>query len=133
MAYIDKEYYKEIFKGKEIPDDVFGRIAEIASDVIDDVVNKPIDSTVKESAEVKKATAYQAELLYEQGGVNVVTGLVSAFSGGSESLGGYSVSGGNGNYPTKNGIPVSPLAIAQLRKAGLMSRWLFSRASEDGV
>lgn len=127
MAYIDKEYYKQ-FGGSNIPDN-FERIAEIASDIIDTISVRPIDSNNTEQyALVQKATAYQVEMLNEQGGIDSIVGFASSTSVSSESLGTYSVTN-NSNTQTSiktiNGIPVSTMALSLLKKAGLMSRWAY--------
>lgn len=131
MAYIDKAYYDSTFKGTHIPDDEFPRLAEIASDVIASVATVEIDKNAAKTDNVKKATAYEVEMLYHQGGIDAVLGFAEGTAIGSESLGGYSVSntGNNGSqviFRTKDGIPVSSLAIALLKKAGLMCRWAYA-------
>lgn len=136
MAYIDYEYYTDTFGGTAIEETGFGRLAEIASDVIDGVAVisfKFDDLTEEQQALVKKAVAYEIETLDSQGGVDAIVGM-SAQSINSEQLGDYHVTGGStaatsvntGNIPYKDGIPISPLAIMMLRKAGLMSRWAFA-------
>lgn len=136
MAYIDYDYYTELFGSTEITQTEFVRLAQIASDVIDSVVVISFvfaDLSEDNQTLVKKAVAYEAELLDSQGGVNAIVGM-SAQSINSEQLGDYHVSGGStaansvntGNVPYIDGIPVSPLAISLLRKAGLMNRWAFT-------
>ena len=131
MAYIDKTFYDTVLMGTEIPASEFDRLAEIASDVIYDVcVLKPeaedlIDETFK------KAVAYQVEMLYLQGGVDAIVGASEAAqASGSESLGDYSTSGGTARQEAvlvSNGIPVSSMAVALLRRLGLTSRWVYAR------
>lgn len=129
MAYIDIDYYSN-FGGNEIPEKEFTRIAEIASDIIDSIVIGQIDKENEEQfALIQKATAYQAEMLYEQGGVDSIVGYAGSISFSSESLGGYSISNGNGTQTqikTKDGLPISALVLALLKKAGLMKRWAYS-------
>lgn len=127
MAFIDAAYYKDEFKGNAIPESKFDRLAELASDVIDGLITVDMtDEEKKASVNVKKATAYQLEFLYEHGGVNAVLGY-SDVDVQSESLGDYSVStGGSASIAkTSDGIPVSPLALQFLRKDGLMCRWMY--------
>lgn len=131
MAYIDEGYYKGIFKGTEIPEGEFPRLAEIASDVIDSIVTIEIDEDTAKTDNVKKATAYEVEMIYQQGGVDAVIGFASGLAIGSESLGGYSISTTENNgsqviMRTKDGIPVSSLTISLLKKAGLMCRWAYA-------
>lgn len=141
MAYIDYDYYTVVFGGSVIEKDEFGRLSEIASDVIDEVavVSFDINDLDQQKLElVKKATAYEVEVLYSQGGVDASLGL-SIQSINSESLGDYSVSRGStaqssakiGQMPSVLGVPVSPLAVSSLRKSGLMARWAFSGFYED--
>lgn len=136
MAYIDKTFYDDTFHGTEIPEGEFDRLADIASDVVYGIcIIKPeaedlIDETFK------KAVAYQVELLYRQGGLDAVVGFSEAScSGGSESLGDYSISEGNARQEavkTYNGIPVSSMALMLLRRLGLMARWAYARRCRHG-
>ena len=131
MAYITKDFYDNTFCGTSIPEVEFKKLADIASDVIYDVcIIKPDEDSVYEDA-FKKAVCYQAEMLYLQGGIDAIVGFSeSSQASGSESLGDYSVggavSGSQANFNTLGGIPVSKLAIGQLRKLGLMSRWAYA-------
>lgn len=130
MAYIDKAFYDTVLKGTEILDNEFDRLAEIASDVVYDVcILKPDEEDLKDEA-FKKAVAYQVEMLYLQGGVDAIVGASEAAqAGGSESLGDYSTSSGTTGHAavlTCNGIPVSSMAVALLRRLGLMARWAYA-------
>lgn len=132
MPTIDKAYYTGTFKGKEIPDSEFDRLADIASDVIHDICRVKPNETDLVDDRYKKAVAYQVEFLYEQGGVDAIMGRSeAALAGISESLGSYSVSAKSGTQEgrvaTKDGIPVSSMAMMQLRRMGLMSRWALAR------
>ena len=128
---IDKTYYAS-FGGDAIPDTEFKRLVDVASDIIYDVCRvKPSDTDQANDCS-KKAVAYQVEYLREQGGIEAIVGRSElSMAGASESLGDYSISYGSGsagsNPATLQGIPVSPLALAQLRRMGLMSRWAFAR------
>lgn len=130
MAYIDKAFYDETFKGREIPEEEFDRLADIASDVVYETsIIKPLpDDLMNET--FKKAVCYQVEMLYEQGGVDAVLGFSEAvIASGSESLGDYSVSGNQvygSMIRTVNGIPVSPMTIMLLKRLGMMLRWAFT-------
>lgn len=130
MSYITKDFYLNTFCGREIPDSEFERLADIASDLIYDVCNiKPNSKDIADHA-FKKAVCYMTEMLYEQGGVDAIVGFSEANqASGSESLGDYSVgAGGNAgaNAYSIGGIPISSLAIGQLRRLGLMSRWAYA-------
>lgn len=141
MAYIDREYYIKTFKGKDIPDNEFERLADIASDVINSICTIEIDEETAVSEEVKKATAYETELLFLQGGIDTIVGKAESTSISSESLGDYSVSYNTGNetqplIKTKDGIPVSSLSTSLLKSKGLMCRWAYAKFAkkryEDG-
>ena len=141
MAYIDREYYIKTFKGKDIPDNEFERLADIASDVINSICTIEIDEETAVSDEVKKATAYETELLFLQGGIDTIVGKAESTSISSESLGDYSVSYNTGNetqplIKTKDGIPVSSLSTSLLKSKGLMCRWAYAKLKkkryEDG-
>lgn len=136
MAYIDKTFYESSFHGITIPMEEFDRLADIASDVVYGIcIIKPEDEDLIDET-FKKAVAYQVELLYRQGGVDAVVGFSEAsYSGGSESLGDYSISGGNARQEavkTYNGIPVSSMTLMLLRKLGLMARWAYARRCQRG-
>ena len=130
MAFIDAAYYENEFKGNNVPSNKFERLAELASDVIDGLITVEMTYEEKQaSANVKKATAYQLEYMYEHGGVDVVLGY-SDLDIASESLGDYSFSTKSGSTEfttrTSDGIPVSSLALMYLRKDGLMCRWMYA-------
>lgn len=136
MVYIDKTFYDDTFHGVAIPDDEFDRLADIASDVVYGIcIIKPeADDLVGET--FKKAVAYQTEQLYKQGGVDAIVGFSEASSsGGSESLGDYSITEGSARHEavkTYNGIPVSAMTLLLLRKAGLMHRWAYAWRERNG-
>ena len=129
MAFIDAAYYTDEFKGTSIPESKFDRLAELASDVIDGLITVEMTLAEKQaSANVKKATAYQLEFMYEHGGIDTILGY-SDVGVTHESLGDYSVSNASGRAAftrTSDGIPVSPLALSYLRKDGLMCRWMYA-------
>ena len=131
MAYIDYSYYSETFHGSRIRPSDFERLAEVASDIIDTVCTRAItESTDMEL--VKKAVAYQVEHLHGQGGMDAITGSATVSQITSESLDDYSISTGQNESAKSemyslNGIPVSALAIAMLKRAGLIgSRWVYA-------
>lgn len=133
MAYITKAYYFDTFRGISIEESQFDRLAQTASDVIDAIVLIPIDPDKHDMDSVAKATAYQMEMLVAQGGIEAVVGL-SSQGITSEQLGDYHVSGSAAGTsgdsaaapPSFQGIPISPITLAILRKAGLMQRWLYA-------
>lgn len=133
MAYIDYAYYSNTFKGILVSADDLPRLADRASDIIDALVSKPVPLVNGEADDnVKKATAYQVEVLAAQGGEDAVTGYASGLVG-SESLGNHSISVNSGSnatgivsIPSMGGIPVSQLALQKLSAAGLRSRWAYA-------
>lgn len=135
MAYIDEAYYTETFHGTSLPEGLFERLADIASDVIDAVVHKPVPLTDgKAPDDVKKATAYEVECLYAQGGIDAIVGFATGITAQTETLGNYSVGrgtmavqGSSVSIPSIEGLPVSRMTIAMLSQAGLMSRWAYDR------
>lgn len=130
MAYIDKSFYDEAFCGVAMPDDEFRRLAEIASDIVYNACNQKPEAADLVDETFKKAVCYQVELLYQQGGADAIVGFSeSSQTGGSESLGDYSVSAGTTAQEavkTLGGIPVSTMSIMLLRRLGLMSKWAYA-------
>ena len=130
MAYIDQEYYTNVFHGSAtVPD--FEHLSEIASDIIDTMVSIPVSTLDTESAcygKVKRACAYIVESLDACGGVDAVNGLSSS-SADSESLGDYSISSGksesSGNGIWFGDIKIPMLAYMLLQQCGLVSRWVY--------
>lgn len=133
MAYIDKQYYDLTFVGTDIPEEDFNRLATIASLVVSGVAIQAITDEDALTDEVKMATAYEVEYLYEHGGIDAILGFADT-ANVNESLGDYSVSIGNSQNKENaiDGIPVSSMAILLLRKAGLMSRCLYARIDPYG-
>lgn len=134
MPYIDYDYYANEYHGTSIPSDEFDRIAEIASMAIDSMSYCIIDDTKSYIGSVKKAVAYEAETIYAYGGADVACGMSGA-SIGSESLGDYSYSVNSGGSSSRDilmyqGIPISPIALSILSKAGLRDRWAYAYYEE---
>lgn len=135
MAYIDYEFYTATFGGDAVPQTEFARLAQMASDIVDAIVYKPITEVTDR---VKRAVCYELDMLYAQGGAEAVNGE-STGEVGYEQLGDYIYSaqarGGNGSgqsaHLTLNGIPVSKLAESLLRQEGLMSRWAYAGTVVD--
>ena len=130
MAYVDKSFYDEVLCGAEIPDDEFRRLAEIASDIVYNACNQKPEAEDLVDETFKRAVCYQVELLYQQGGADAIVGYSEASqTGGSESLGDYSVSAGTTAQEavkTLGGVPVSTMSLMLLRRLGLMSKWAYA-------
>ena len=125
MSYIDFSYYNEIFSGSVIPENEFAALAAAASDVIDALVSKAVPKEVPDC--IKKATAYQAEMLFSHGSADALAGITVALGGFNEKVGDYSIGNNRLNtagarIPSIGGIPVSGIAVAILRKNGYLSR-----------
>ncbi len=127
MSYIDYEYYVSGFGGTLVPPDDFDSLASAASSLIDLLVSSPILS-VNDS--LRLAAAYQTELLFEQGGVDALSGLASVTSGIDERLGDYAIGtpyvANEKRCYSVGGIPVSGITLALLKKGGYMSRCVFA-------
>lgn len=116
MAYIDYAYYTDVYKGVPIDADTFSRLAERASELIDQVTNYTIQDIAALPAftqeQVKKATAAQVEYLY-QNGEGVLQGVTDL----------QDVKIGDFSYKSASpGNPTSPLALSFLRRTG----WLYA-------
>lgn len=134
MAYVTKEFYNDTFHGTPVPDDDFPRLAETASDVIDSLVYRPITDQTDKTA-LAKATAYEIEYIWKQGGIEAVTGNAESSKVLSESLDDYSVNESKTSSAQQaevslGNIPVSPLTLSILRTLGLMCRWAYAETAE---
>ena len=130
MAYIDSVYYREKFEGEPIPDEELKRLIDIASEIVQNLCTVTLYPEDLESDDFKRAVAFQVEMLFDQGGVSAVMGHSDvALSGGSESLGGYSVSAGSSaqsSLKTMESIPISPMTSMILKRKGLISSWAYA-------
>ena len=133
MAYIDATYYRDSFHCTTMPEQ-FDRLADIASDIIDSIVSKPVQSLDKTSDAyqlVQKACAYIVETLDANGGVDATTGLSDA-GVSSVSLGDYSENRNAASEASQAGavwfgdVRLPNLALTLLRRAGLTSRWAYA-------
>lgn len=119
LGYITPDYYKNEFKGLEVPEGELERYIERASDAVDQVTNYVLYGRELErfamfiQDQVKKATAAQVEYFVVNGGP-VSVGELSQ------------VSAGNFSYTEKDGggksKRVSPEALNYLRPTGLLYR-----------
>ena len=87
MAYIDYEYYTGTFGGSDVSAEEFPRLAQMASDIVDAIVYRPIEEVTDR---VKRAVCYEMDMLFTHGGVSAAMGQ-SDGEISYEMLGDYSV------------------------------------------
>ncbi len=125
MAYIDKVYYDGIYKGVPITDvDVFSRLAERASDFIDQITNYVLHGIEFTSFaqfiqdQVKKATAAQVEFMYSQDS----TGYSYVGKGEVDNvrIGNFSYANGKNEQSEQYGGKTNDLVISYLIPTGLL-------------
>ena len=127
MNYLTASYYVTTFGGTLIPSSAFDKMASAASDILDAIVTKPLPSEEPLPDFVMRAAAYEAETLYSHGGEDALAGITVALGGFNEKIGDWSIGNNRLNtagsrIPSIGGIPVSPLAISLLRRAGYLCR-----------
>lgn len=133
MAYIDYEFYTGTFGGSDVPQEDFPRLAQMASDIMDAIVYRPISEVTER---VKRAVCYEMDMLFVQGGADAANGQSSSEIS-YEMLGDYSVTAQTASSSSSsasmslNGIPISKLAESLLRAEGLMSRWAYAGTRID--
>lgn len=133
MAYIDYEFYTGTFGGSDVPQEDFTRLAQMASDIVDAIVYRPISEVTER---VKRAVCYEMDMLFAQGGADAANGQSSGEIS-YEMLGDYSVTAQTTSSSSAsasmslNGIPISKLAESLLRAEGLMSRWAYDGTRID--
>lgn len=120
-ALVDESYYRDIYKGTEVYDDL-GVLLDRASDIVrqhtlyrlDDIDSLP--SFMQEN--VRKAVCAQAEFIDANGGIDGLT------SGGttSFSIGKFSMSGGATGCGSNRSPAASPLMLSYLEAVGLLYR-----------
>lgn len=118
MAYIDKQYYDNEYKGVPITDEsTFNRLAERASDLIDQITSYQIGDITQYpelmQTLIKKAVAAQVEYFLLTGD-SVVHGVNEL----------QNVKIGDFNYSTDGAAQsvVSPAVLSYLRQTGLLYR-----------
>ena len=125
MAYIDAEYYVNVYKGVDAGED-FERYAERASDLIDQVTGYKIADLAalhpRIQELVKKATAAQVEFYALNGGPEGVDGSTDG-SFSQVSIGAFQYQSGRINQQIPAGKQehrVAPAALAYLEPTGLL-------------
>jgi hypothetical protein len=118
MAYIDYNFYTNVYQGVQIADaDTFLRLAERAGDVIDQLTNYQIGDITQYpewmQTLIKKAVAAQVEYFaYTDDSVlHGVNDLQNV------KLGDFSYTLGN-----PGAVPISPAVLSYLRQTGLLYR-----------
>ena len=123
MGYITEEYYNEVYKGTPVDESELPRLIERASEVIDSMALYNIDTEkLPEFAHelLRRAVAAEVEYLDENGGVSALSGGAVA----QATLGKFSYSKGTSGTFNVSGVPVAPMSISLLEKAGLLKRGL---------
>ncbi len=123
MAFADEQYYRKVYKGAEVDDDL-SVLLDRASDMVQAQVLYRLDdldklpSFMKEN--IKKATCAQVEFINANGGLEWFDNSNS----GGFSIGKFSMSGSSGASGTssKNSQSFSGTALAYLEAAGLLYR-----------
>lgn len=130
MAYIDKQYYDDEFKGVPIEDvSAFSRYAERASDLIDQMTNYVLWGKFDDfppfiQEMVKKATAAQVEYYIVQGGPEEVDAGTN--DAGQVRIGSFSYGNAGGSREdqslNRQINRVSPSVIGYLAPTGILYR-----------
>ena len=129
---MDYGYYRDIFGGKIVAEAEFDALWQAARDLLETVCGRELDL---KDPRLARAVAYQTEMLACQGGRDALGGR-GVSSGITETIGDYSVGYrvGNGEMnrvQTLGGVPISGMALAILRRIGLMYRGLDGRRKSD--
>lgn len=131
VAYIDAEYYNNVYKGLDVGED-FERYAERASDLIDQVTGYKIADLAalhpRIQELVKKATAAQVEFYVLNGGPEGVDGNDGGFN--QVAIGSFQYQTARMGQQTPAGKQehrVAPAALAYLEPTGLLYRgvWVY--------
>ncbi len=119
-AFADEKYYREIYRGAEV-DDNLSALLDRASDMVQSRVLYRLEDIEKLPSfmreYVKKATCSQVEFINANGGLECFdSGNLGGFSIGKFSMSGGSGASGNGSES------FSGTALAYLEAAGLLYR-----------
>lgn len=118
MAYIDYTFYTDVYKGIPISEDAFSRLAERATEIIDQLTGYAIQDLAAlplfTQDQVKRATAAQVEY-FAYAGEQVVHGGDGMTN---VRLGNFSYSSGTNDIQSA----ISPAVINYLRPTGLLYR-----------
>ena len=127
MAYIDKDYYRNTWKGQAVSDDdELDKLIDRASDIIDfltmDQIVDITDLTDSDQSAVKKATAAQVEYLVLNPDVHMESGSMQNVTVGRFSYG----LGGRDSSRNQPPQTVPPIVRSYLAKANLSYRGIRS-------
>ena len=120
--YVDKEYYSNTFKGKNIPDEDIGKYLELAQEKIDSITYNRIvaigfdDLTEFQKEKISKAICYQAEYIFQNGYNDENNRDVSSYSVLDISV---SVDSSNDNKTIAQKLNMSEIAYDLVHKTGL--------------
>lgn len=119
--YIDKEYYSNTFKGKNIPDEDIEKYLELAQEKIDSITYNRIvaigfeNLTEFQKEKISKAICYQAEYIFQNGYNDENNRDISSYS-----VLDISVSVDNSNNKTiAQKVNMSEIAYDLVHKTGL--------------
>ena len=124
MAYVDKQYYDDVYQGTEVDETSFNKLAERASEIVDEITGYKLKTAFSFEKlntffkdQVKKATAAQLEYLSLQGeGVEHGDSDIS-----SVTIGKFNYSEGqNPTRLTREQLRSSPAVIGYLKPTGLL-------------
>ena len=130
MAWIDENYYFDIYRGIELPHEDFERLCERACDIIESITNGAASRAISDfeagktddnfqSEAAKKAAAAQTELFYMLGRGAYTNTPDSDIV--SEDVGNAAVKyGSKNNTLSLGGVPISGIAYNALMLAGLL-------------
>ena len=120
--YVDKEYYSNTFKGKNIPDEDIEKYLELAQEKIDSITYNRIvaigfdDLTEFQKEKISKAICYQAEYIFQNGYNDENNRDVSSYSVLDISV---SVDNSNNNKTIAQKLNMSEMAYDLVHKTGL--------------
>ena len=120
--YVDKEYYSNTFKGKNIPDEDIEKYLELAQEKIDSITYNRIvaigfdNLTEFQKEKISKAICYQAEYIFKNGYNDEDNRDISSYSVLDISV---SVDNSSSNKTKAQKLNMSEIAYDLVRKTGL--------------
>ena len=127
MGYVTYDYYTDTFHGHPISMDAFPRLESDAGMMMDSVVQRAVSEDDLAGDVFKRAVCYQIETLALAGGIatqteTIIRGRITSVSNDGYSESREATKEGN----TLFGLPLSPMAMATLRKLGYLNRWTYA-------